>query len=46
MKLQPTPVKTAAEALGLPVFQPTTLKESSFRPSWTSGAFGFYLVVA
>ncbi len=32
MKLQPTPVKTAAEALGFPVFQPTTLKEESFLP--------------
>jgi len=32
MKFQPTPVKSAAEALGLPVLQPTTLKEESFRP--------------
>lgn len=32
MKLQPTPVKISAEALGLPVLQPTTLKKDSFRP--------------
>ena len=32
MKLRPTPVKMAAEELGLPLYQPVNLKEENFRP--------------
>lgn len=31
-KLQPTPVKTAAEELGIPVYQPESLKDGAFLP--------------
>lgn len=45
-KLQPTPVKVTAEAAGIPVFQPTTLKNGVFDDTVRSLAPDILVVVA
>ena len=46
MVLQPTPVRQAAEELGIPVFQPTTLRDGSFLPVLRELAPDLAVVVA
>jgi methionyl-tRNA formyltransferase len=43
-KVSPTPVKEAAEKLGIPILQPKSLKSNSFREEL--GQYGFELVLA
>ena len=45
-KLQPTPVKVTAEAAGVPVFQPTTLKNGVFDDTVRALAPDVLVVVA